>query len=159
MVIHTASRVFVDTGAFVALFARRDRYHDVASRRFTELAAGKQWMATTNHVIDEACSWLLHDSGHAVACSFGAYVRQYCDPVVLDRPARFYPPRKPILLVHTGPGIESDAWEIFSKYDTSGFSYTDCVSFAVMNALKIRKAFAFDEHFDVAGFERIPGDE
>lgn len=46
-----------------------------------------------------------------------------------------------------------------TEYCTSAVSKTDesadCVSFAVMQSLGISKAFAFDSHFDVLGFERL----
>jgi predicted nucleic acid-binding protein len=60
------------------------------------------------------------------------------------------------------------AWELFQKYDDQKFSFTDCISFAVMNLLKINTVFAYDSHFSVMGFcligeaeafERIIADE
>ena len=66
-------------------------------------------------------------------------------------------PKKGIVRVYSTPDLERRAWQIFKKYDTAGFSFTDCVSFAVMEALEIKQAFTFDEHYDVMGFERLPG--
>ena len=45
------------------------------------------------------------------------------------------------------PADALQAWEIFSRYRDKAWSFTDCISFVVMNRLKIQQAFAFDEHF------------
>lgn len=55
----------------------------------------------------------------------------------------------------TTPDIERAAWDILARYDTAGFSFTDCVSFAVVQSLGIKKAFTFDKHYDMLGFERL----
>jgi predicted nucleic acid-binding protein len=39
------------------------------------------------------------------------------------------------------------AWQVFSAYRDKQWSFTDCVSRAVMERLGITTAFAFDEHF------------
>jgi predicted nucleic acid-binding protein len=35
------------------------------------------------------------------------------------------------------------------------WSLTDCISFVVMNERKIRRALAYDHHFEQAGFEPL----
>ena len=65
------------------------------------------------------------------------------------------PSASTLVVLYSTPETESAAWDIFARYDTAGFSFTDCVSFVVMEALGIRKAFTFDEHFEVMGFERV----
>lgn len=39
------------------------------------------------------------------------------------------------------------------KYEDKELSFTDCTSFAIMEKLKLHKAFTFDEHFKKVGFE------
>ncbi|HEX5472720.1 MAG TPA: PIN domain-containing protein, partial [Lacipirellulaceae bacterium] len=39
------------------------------------------------------------------------------------------------------------AWTTFDSYRDKGWSFTDCVSCAVMERLQIAEAFAFDQHF------------
>jgi predicted nucleic acid-binding protein len=41
---------------------------------------------------------------------------------------------------------EGSARQILSKYSDKSFSYTDATSFAVMERLGLRTAFAFDAH-------------
>lgn len=51
---------------------------------------------------------------------------------------------------------EVDALRGFAKFADQRVSFTDCVSFALMRRHRIAKAFAFDQHFEYAGFTRWP---
>jgi predicted nucleic acid-binding protein len=51
------------------------------------------------------------------------------------------------------PDDEAAAREIVRKYTDKTFSYTDATSFAVMERLGLRTAFAFDPHFRQYGFQ------
>ena len=57
---------------------------------------------------------------------------------------------------------ESRATAILARYTDKTFSYTDATSFAVMERLGLKAAFAVDPHFHQYGFrcsERHPTDE
>lgn len=41
------------------------------------------------------------------------------------------------------------------RFGDQRFSLTDAVSVEVMRRLKLRTAFAFDDHFAIVGFERL----
>ena len=45
---------------------------------------------------------------------------------------------------------------ILKEKSDQDFSFTDCMSFIVMEMLKINKVFSFDRHFDQYGFIRLP---
>jgi len=49
------------------------------------------------------------------------------------------------------------AAELFRRHDDKEWSFTDCVSFAVMRELKIADAFTTDNHFAQAGFNPLLG--
>jgi predicted nucleic acid-binding protein len=51
---------------------------------------------------------------------------------------------------------ELAALALFEKFADQEVSFTDCVSFALMREAGIKRAFAFDRHFELAGFERWP---
>jgi uncharacterized protein len=42
-------------------------------------------------------------------------------------------------------------WEVFRSYRDKGWSFTDCVSYAVMQRLDAPAAFSFDQHFHQFG--------
>ena len=50
---------------------------------------------------------------------------------------------------------EAQAVSIISRYSDKTFSYADATSFAVMERLGMRKAFAFDPHFRQYGFQVV----
>ncbi len=45
------------------------------------------------------------------------------------------------------------AWLV--RFQDQPFSLVDAVSFEVMRAEGVRSAFAFDRHFEIAGFELL----
>ena len=55
--------------------------------------------------------------------------------------------------------IDSDrflaAAELFQRQDDKQWSFTDCVSFALMDELKIQDSFTTDHHFTQAGFNPL----
>lgn len=44
-------------------------------------------------------------------------------------------------------GDVREAWNVFSNYRDKGWSFTDCVSHAIIRRLGVRTAFSFDQHF------------
>jgi predicted nucleic acid-binding protein len=46
---------------------------------------------------------------------------------------------------------------LLHRYAEHPFSFVDGTSFAVMRHERIQHAFAFDTHFAIAGFVRVPG--
>jgi len=48
------------------------------------------------------------------------------------------------------------AIEYFKRYDDKKIDLTDCLSFAMMERLKIKTVFTFDSDFRVHGFETVP---
>jgi len=130
-------RVFVDTGAWYALVDRNDPDHP-AARRFFE--ANRLPFVTTNFVFDEAVTLLRSRLGWSVACEFGRGLME-------SRLAS---------IVHVTGEDEAAAWSTFQKFRDKEFSYTDCTSFAVMERMKLKTAFAFDRHFAAMEFQVEP---
>ena len=147
--------ILIDSGAFIALLIEKDDQHVRASGLYAELIGRRLPLVTTNHVVDETCTHLLYHypSGHQLALKFGRFIRE-STCLLFSQSIDLQAVRGPSVL-YTTPDIERAAWDIFARYDTAGFSFTDCVSFAAMQSLGIRKAFTFDKHYDTMGFERL----
>jgi len=150
-------RVFVDASAFIALAAHKDESHQRAIGIYDVLTTGRAQLFTTNHIVDEVCTWLLWDRtmGHTRAVQLGTFIQNSWSPHRGNEPDGVFAAPGQMALVYTTPEIERTAWDILARYDTAGFSFTDCVSFAAMQSLGIRKAFTFDKHYDTMGFERL----
>ena len=130
--------IYVDTSAFIALLVKEDVSNASARPFWDELLDSQERLVTSNYVVVEACA-LLHRR-------FGiSAVRQLVGELL------------PIVLV---------AW-VDAELHTTGISsvlvsgrrgpgLVDCVSFATMRRLGIKRAFTFDSHFAEQGFEVCP---
>lgn len=58
-------------------------------------------------------------------------------------------------IIHPDEDLILTAEEIFKSIRSKNVSYSDCISFAVMENYKIDWAFSFDIHFKKQGFRRV----
>jgi hypothetical protein len=128
--------IFVDTGAFLALYLKRDQYHRQASEIFPTLARP---FSTSHHVVDELATLLGRSAGYYYAA---------------DRIEDLYASESIDVLPSTRDDeVEAIRW--MRKYADKEISFTDCVSFAMLRRLRIRTVFTFNRHFRDAGFQVI----
>lgn len=157
MTKRSIAKVFIDTGAFIALAAEGDINHSKAKKIYSRLILERSLLYTTNHVIDEVCTWMTRerDLGHSAALKFGQFINDVALFVSADEVPLPALESRRIYLIYSTPALEEHAWDIFARHPQSGFSFTDCTSFAVMMKFGIRDAFAFDTHFDIMNFTRM----
>jgi predicted nucleic acid-binding protein len=130
-------KVFLDTGAFLALADEDDRYHSVAKSTYAELLQSSAQLLTSNFVLSETCTLIRSRVGHPAAVEFVK---------------RFEQTGIKVLRV-SGP-LEQTAKGIFVRYDDKDFSFVDCTSFALIDHHRLDHAFAFDSHFRQYRFKR-----
>jgi predicted nucleic acid-binding protein len=131
-----ASDVFMDSAGFLALWDAGDEHHADAVRLQQELASKRRRFLTTDYVVDESVTLLLVRHSHAAAVDLlEAIERSEALHVEWIDAPRF-----------------STASTLFRKHADKKWSFTDCVSFAVMRELKIRDALTTNHHFKQAGF-------
>ncbi len=135
--------VFVDTGGWVAVAVRTDQYHSVAASLYQRLLRERRPLVTTNLVLAEAYPLIYRSGGHDKALAFLTSLRQ---SGIVSK-------------VYSDAALESAAEAILRRYDDHAFSFTDAVSFALMQVRGVGDAFAFDRHFRTAGFTLIPEHE
>ena len=133
-------RALIDTGALLAVANPRDQYHEEAvavGRQFLE--AGGRWVGTPL-VLAEFHGHLLQRRGHEAA-------HAHLDRLLAD-PAHEW--------VEVSGELAREASERWlARFRDQAFSLTDAVSFEVMRRENLTHAFAFDHHFEVAGYERL----
>ena len=130
-------RLFVDSGAWIALRSRRDQHHAEADRLFREALRRRIPLATTDLVLAELHRLTLFRAGVLPALR------------ALDRIDQ-----SPSVTVHFAAAEHHEAarrW--LERLAPHPITYTDAVSFAVMEGLRCRHALAFDHDFTAAGFE------
>ncbi|MGD2046090.1 MAG: PIN domain-containing protein [Gemmatimonadota bacterium] len=133
-------RVFIDTSALLALSHARDQHH----ARAVEIVGGHRsrggTFVGTTLVLSEFYSHLLYLRDPSVA---RAALRH-----LLADPLQEW--------LEVGPDLVGDAhsgW--LTRFEDQRFSLVDAVSFEVMRRESLSSAFAFDHHFEVAGFELL----
>jgi predicted nucleic acid-binding protein len=131
-------RLFIDTSAFYALEDASDEHHGEALAIQRWCLRRRPLLFTSHHVLDESVTLI------------GARL----DPGRAVRFARSLLASRVIQIVRTDEVLEQAALNVYQRLNDGRVSFTDCLSFAVMRALDIPVAFAFDRHFARAGFRR-----
>ncbi len=130
-------RVLIDTSALLALSHAKDQYHDRAvTIAGTHRASGGTFVGTTS-ILSEFHAHLLYLRGASVA-------RMAVSRLLED-------PLHEWLLVDADL-VRAATGNWLLGYEDQSFSLVDAVSFEVMRQGRITEAFAFDHHFEVAGF-------
>jgi predicted nucleic acid-binding protein len=135
--------IFVDTSAWKAFYDEEDDQHDEA-RSFMKAVGAKEvpvrTLVTSDYIMDETLTLIRFAHSHSRAVEFANAVSS----------------SRAIRVVFVGEEIFNNALELFTKRADKPWSLTDCVSFALMKRLELTTAFAFDPHFQQAGFETLP---
>jgi predicted nucleic acid-binding protein len=130
------ARLFVDSGAWIALRSRRDQHHADADRLFREALARHIPLLTTNLVIAETHRLTLFRAG--VAPALRALER-------IDASEK--------VTVHFATAGDHAAARLWlGRLSPRPVTYTDTVSFAVMETARCRHVLGFDQDFAAAGF-------
>ncbi|MEQ2007525.1 MAG: PIN domain-containing protein [Limisphaerales bacterium] len=129
--------IFVDTGAFVGRFLVNDQYHETALQLWDTVERTNEACLTSNLVLVEFITLLARRSTPSYAAEKAR---------LIYGSARFE-------ILRPGPVEEAEALTVLLKYADQRVSFTDCVSFVLMQRQNLRTAFTFDTHFRLAGFE------
>ncbi|MFA4830257.1 MAG: PIN domain-containing protein [Thermodesulfovibrionales bacterium] len=134
-------KLFIDTGAFIALTDMSDENHQAANNFYMKVKEKGIKLVTTNFVVCETMNYLRAKVSHDVAVAFREGFNKSSLFEIID----------------ITPLLDEAAFRIFKQYADKDFSFTDCTSFAAIQFLKLRKAFAFDKHFEQYDtLERLP---
>ncbi len=132
--------VFIDTGAWIARYLRRDQYHSQALKSWKHIAKRQERCFTSNFVLNETFTYLARRSGPGFA---------------VDKARNIYASRD-LVILRPIEEEELAALDFFEKFGDQQISFTDSVSFALMSKHRLKRAFTFDRHFSMAGFSTFP---
>jgi uncharacterized protein len=139
----TPSKVFIDTGGWIAVTSEDDDLHTVGAPYFEAIVRGKARLFTSDYVLDESITRLRYDCGHAVALQFIRSIQEAERARSLE-----------VLNVDRRTWIE--ATTRFERYADQDFSFTDCTSFVLAREAAVDAVFTFDHHFSILGFVIAP---
>jgi uncharacterized protein len=128
--------VFVDSGAWIALRSRRDQYHAEADRLFHEAVRLRITLITTNLVLAEVHRLTLFRAGVEPALR------------ALDRIDAS--PRVTVKFPDAASHAAARRW--LERLAPHPITYTDAISFAVMERAGCSEVLGFDSDFAIAGF-------
>jgi len=132
--------LFVDTGGWMACADAADPAHaEARAARDAALSAGRS-LITTDYVMDEMLTLIRMRLNLAAAEAWWRQVQgsprvrwEWIDP---DRAEK--------------------ARHAFFRHEDKAYSFTDCTSLVVMQALRLRQVLTTDRHFAQMGFEVVP---
>ena len=122
--------IFADTSALIALFNPMDTFHNKAKEWFV---TNRPKLIITDYIIDELLALALSRGNKEFALTISKRVRALGGIRKITE-EDFY-----------------KAWDIFDTYQDKNWSLTDCTSYVFMGRSAIKRAFAFDPHFDQFG--------
>ena len=131
--------IFVDTSGFFALLVKQDEKHRRSDRILKGAAGSRRGFVTTDYVLDET-STLLKARGH------GHVLAEFFERVFASGACR---------VEWTDAERFATAQSDFLKRLDQPWSFTDCLSFRVMNELRLTEALTKDAHFQRAGFRAL----
>lgn len=130
------SPIFIDSSMFKALVDEQDEFHQKAVISWTRFREDNSQLITSNYILDEIFTLIRKRRGRNTVDNFR---KSLAGDLAVK-----------IFRVITAD--EATAWNWFLN-DWSNLSFTDCVSFALMQRLGLKKVATFDKHFFRAGFE------
>jgi hypothetical protein len=129
--------VLVDTSAVIALFDDHDQWHREAKRFFDQ--EDFSWV-TVDVTAHEVYTRVRYDRDCTHALQHYDFLRS-----------------GKITVISFAREDESSARTILEKYSDQKISFHDALCAAVMLRIGAYRAFAFDKHFWIMGFEMLPG--
>ncbi len=138
-------KLFLDTGALVALHNKADDHHDEAEKLFSDIGAGRLRVTklyTSDYILDESVTTCYgRTRSRKAAIQLGQAILQ----------------SKSIAILKIDATMINEAWKVFSeKLQDIPLSFTDCTTYVLTQTHSILSIFTFDRDFDALGLSRIP---
>lgn len=137
--IRAGEKVFVDTGAWVALALSRDPLNERAKTTHSELEAAGARLVLSVPVAVETFTFLQRRYAQHLALAWRDRLRE------LER----------LEIIDCTRADLGAAWAYLDRKDLHKLSLVDATSFVLMTRHRVRAAFTFDTHFAEAGFRCV----
>ncbi len=132
-----STAVFLDSGIFIALMNRRDRWHPQAVALFDGTRV--RW-ATFMLIVAETYSWCLHRMGEEPARTFRSILAAMSGLTIFD--ATF--------------GHHQQVEHMLDRFRGAKLSYVDASSLCLIERKKIRCLWSTDHHLGITGALVLP---
>jgi predicted nucleic acid-binding protein len=132
-----STAAFLDSGIFIALMSRKDRWHAQAVALFS--GPTPRW-ATSVLVVSETYSWFLHRMGEEQARTFRQLLGNLKDLKILDA-----------TVVH-----HLDVTKVLERFRGTKLTYVDASSLVHLEQKKISTVWSTDHHLGLSGAQVLP---
>ena len=135
----TASPVFLDTNAWLALVDKNEDNHENAVKLWEEIGRRRRPLVLTDWIIAEAGNSLAKPPFRSAFLSLLEDILSYprVDLVFIDRK------------------LLARATELYADRADKAWGLVACASFVIMGDLGIREVLTADHHFEQAGFRTL----
>ena len=140
VVMENHNLYFLDTSYILALEIKNESNHQNVLQNWLKLRSTNPQLVTTTYIFDEVVTFLNSRKLHNKAIDIG------------DRLLR----SSSLDLIEIDQTLFNQGWLYFKQYQDKYYSFTDCISFSIMNQKKITIALTLDNHFRQAGFQMMP---
>lgn len=128
---------FIDTEAWFALADARSATHEKTAEAISRHSDA---LLTTSFVFAELIALIVSRKGHQLAARIGERIRT----------------NPHVLLVHPDDRQLARAWQRFVERPDKTYSLTDCLSFVIIEEMKVDVVISNDRHFRQEGFTVLP---
>jgi predicted nucleic acid-binding protein len=129
--------VFLDSGIFIALMSRKDRWHEQAVALFSGVPP--RWY-TSVLILSETYSWFLHRMGEEQARGFRGLIDNLKALRILDATAAHH----------------NDVTRMLDRFRGTKLTYVDASSLVHLEQKKIPRVWSTDHHLGLNGAEVFP---
>lgn len=126
-------KLFIDSGAFIALINERNLFHKEAHSFYMSLSKNTN-LITSLMIISETYTWLRYHASYNLAAHFLDIIDKAEKSGFLE-------------IILPNENIKNKAHVILKNYQDQNLSYTDATSFVILETMNIKDVFAFDSHF------------
>lgn len=130
--------IFADTGALYAVLVKADE-NNARAHSWLQAHKLKARLFSTDYVLSELLT-LLRARGQLARARISAKA------LFAGNVARIH--------YVSEEDLQAGA-EVFDRFTDKQWSFTDCVSYAVMERLGVKRAFSFDDHFRQFGIVKV----
>jgi len=127
-------KIFIDTGVFLSLYNKREGDHIKVSRQYRYYKKHNANFFTSDHVLSEFYTLILHRYG-----SYWATLGdKYLDELIAS---------KELQIIYVDSQIFNKARNVFLKFVEHNISLTDAVSYVLCKDFKMDEIFTLDSDF------------